>query len=883
MKFYINIGGQGSEGYSPSGGYNGGGAAGANNAGTRGSGGGATHISLRSGLLSAQAGYLDDLLIVAGGGGGADNWTGQYGEGGSGGGYLGNNGTTQNHTIGQGGSQTQGGGGYEAGVFGRGGSAPLYAPGGAGGGGGFYGGGSSRDNAGAGGGSGYIGNSRLLDKHMTCNNCHESSSADTKTISTVYASLDAETDKAKIGDGYVRISYVGGTDIGSDTHTINLESSIGTIANPEIIYNDGDPLGNIPAPVFDNPNIVFAGWYTDNSYSKKVDENTVIYMSSTLYAKFNYVEAYCRTLEDSLILNFDYTGNEQLYQIECPGKYKVEVWGAQGGNATYNTYSTNGGTGGYSIGHAVFKQNEKLYINVGGQGNSVNYQQSSGTYTFDDNFGYNGGGYAGIYTNNSAHAGGGGATHIATRRGLLSSLRLYKNTVLIVAGGGGGASAHSSYPDYSGDGGSGGGAVAGAGTTVNNKCYNYGTGGTQNEIGTYLPCSSSGTTSRGETNPSAANFGLGSNYTGNGTNLSYAGGGAGWYGGQSGWHGPGGGGSSYISSRLVDDAAMYGYNIEDAYTNNKSNIAYLIQKRNLIVNLSTEEEYSNLQDAIDAANNNETLQYIANDYVAYNVDIPLGKTITIDLNGYSIVESKQIINNGNVTFTNSSTEYIARITNNTSVTQIVNNGTLVFEKIKLESYNGIENANNAVLVVEDADIESRNTGINNKGRFTSEGSIIYGNTYDIYSSSDKTELISNTTLKSSSNAYYKYSNGDTTITDSTVRGPINNARSGQPLEVKESVITSYIRNTGTSTYTHNEIKASIGNESNKLIYNTGNLTLQRNDVEFKSTSTNSSGYDNTMIENHGTITSTNNDYLLKYDYNGLGTYTNRYRYLYLYC
>ena len=878
---YVNVGGAGIGGYSPQGGYNGGGAAGANNAGQRGSGGGATHIATTSGLLSTLSSSTDDILIVSGGGGGADDWpTGpQNGLGGDGGGYLGKNGTTQWHTVGGGGTQSSGGGGYASGTFGLGADAPPYAPGGAGGGGGYYGGGSSRDNAGAGGGSGYIGNDNLTDKHMTCYECSTSDGASTKTISNSDVSENPVSDYSKIGDGYAKVTYVGGNDIGSDTHTITLSSSVGTIANANLVYADGATLGNISQPVVSDDDLVFVGWFTNKDFTKQVDENTVVYMSTTLYAKFNYSATYCRTLENTLVSNFDFTDDEQSFQVLCPGKYKLEAWGAQGGSTKYNTYSNTGGYGGYTIGYATLKQNEKLYVYVGGAGNSVDYQQSSGTYTFDDNHGYNGGGEAILYTNNSCHAGGGGATHISTRKGLLSTLVNNKDKVLIVAGGGGGSSTHMNYPSYSGDGGSGGGAVAGSGTTSNTTCYNYGTGGTQTGTGTYVACQDNGNTNRNGA-PNNPGFGLGSNYTSNSTSKEYAGGGAGWYGGQSGHHAPGGGGSSYVSSKRLYDSVMYGYGVDEAYTDNKSNIAYLIAKRELIVNQTTDEKYTNLQDAIDDSSNNDVLQYIGNDYISYDVEIPVGKHITIDLNGFNLIESKQIVNNGSVTITNSSNEYTSKITNNTSTTQIVNNGTLVVEDIKLESYNGIQNSSNATLVIQNADIETRNTGVSNAGRLTVDGSTIYGPTYDIYSNSEKTELLSNVTLKSSSYAYYKYSNGDTTITDSSIRGPISNARTGQPLEVKDSVITSYIRNTGTTTYTNNEIKVSIGNDNNSLIYNTGTLIFTRNDVEFKSNSTSYGNYENIMIDNRGTMTSTNNDYVLKYDYNSTGTYTNRYRYLY---
>ena len=59
------------------------------------------------------------------------------------------------------------------------------------------------------------------------------------------------------------------------------------------------------------------------------------------------------------ILNFDYTGAVQ--SITLPkGIYKLECWGAQGGNGcTDNSYT--GGKGGYSIGTISLNTKITLY------------------------------------------------------------------------------------------------------------------------------------------------------------------------------------------------------------------------------------------------------------------------------------------------------------------------------------------------------------------------------------------------------------------------------------------------------------------------------------------------------------------------------------------
>ena len=225
---YINVGGSGtSNGTGAVGGYNGGGASNKNNANLnisrQGSGGGATHISNKSGLLNILENSKFSILIVSGGGGGANYWPGwgefkpQYGYGGSAGGFVGNTGTTvcpgfeDCHSPGTGGSQVAGGMSYGENIqsgFGIGGTGNSTNVGGAGGGGGFYGGGGSLDNAGGGGGSGYIGNPLLKDKVMYCYNCEESNEESTKTISTTCSEETPTENCAKKGNGYARITLV---------------------------------------------------------------------------------------------------------------------------------------------------------------------------------------------------------------------------------------------------------------------------------------------------------------------------------------------------------------------------------------------------------------------------------------------------------------------------------------------------------------------------------------------------------------------------------------------------------------------------------------------------------------------------------------------------
>ena len=153
------------------------------------------------------------------------------------------------------------------------------------------------------------------------------------------------------------------------------------------------------------------------------------------------------------VFDFAYTGSVQ--QITLPkGKYKLQCWGAQGGNVT-GTYAVNGSKGGYSEGVVTLTQTTTLYVFVGGQGTSYT-SSASQTSTTSINGGWNGGG-AGVRTSryNSGDTDGrsfprpgGGATDISTVTSSMSysSGRTNRSSAsllarCIVAGGGAGASA----------------------------------------------------------------------------------------------------------------------------------------------------------------------------------------------------------------------------------------------------------------------------------------------------------------------------------------------------------------------------------------------------------------------------------------------------------
>ena len=236
------------------------------------------------------------------------------------------------------------------------------------------------------------------------------------------------------------------------------------------------------------------------------------------------------------VFDFDYTGGEQTFTAPITGPYEVELWGAQGGG---DDDKYTGGYGAYSNGVLNISKNTEIFINVGKSGN---YCIGEGCVS---EIAYNGGGSCKAlhgYISNSSCGSGGGATHIAFKSGLLSTLESNKSDILMVSGGGGGAN-NANYPYNYANGGSGGGFKGNSGVyTGAQDFYVNGAGG------------------KGGTQISGNSFGIGSCNNG----YTKVGGGGGYYGGIGSDINGAGGGSGYIGNPLLKDKVMYCYNCEES-------------------------------------------------------------------------------------------------------------------------------------------------------------------------------------------------------------------------------------------------------------------------------------------------------------------------------
>ena len=241
--------------------------------------------------------------------------------------------------------------------------------------------------------------------------------------------------------------------------------------------------------------------------------------------KNNYVS---KSLLIGKTWTFEYTGGSQKFEPNIEGTYKIELWGASGGQGilgfTHSLYSIPS-RGAYVEGEIVLSSSDTLYVYVGGAGSDA---PKVATVTAG---GYNGGGIGGNGGSDDSAGSGGGATDIRVINGNWNDITSLRSRIMVASGAGGTAMQPTSnaYGDFK--------FVSGGGLTIDSQIssawiYN---------------CSIPAVTQT-----SGFNFGGTAGLTvSSETSHGHGGGGGGWYTGSSCFgsnHGaPGSGGTSYIS------------------------------------------------------------------------------------------------------------------------------------------------------------------------------------------------------------------------------------------------------------------------------------------------------------------------------------------------
>ncbi len=143
--------------------------------------------------------------------------------------------------------------------------------------------------------------------------------------------------------------------------------------------------------------------------------------------------------------NYEYTGVSQKFLAGCSGKYKIELWGANGSG-------TKGGKRAYTSGTILLSQNDVLYVYVGEEGK---YSSSCDSISFNNNI-------SGVCYS------GGGSTDVRVKEGdTWNNVSSLSSRIMVASGGGGSSStsyAAGNGGDFTGGNAASGGAKGGART-----------------------------------------------------------------------------------------------------------------------------------------------------------------------------------------------------------------------------------------------------------------------------------------------------------------------------------------------------------------------------------------------------------------------------------
>lgn len=230
-----------------------------------------------------------------------------------------------------------------------------------------------------------------------------------------------------------------------------------------------------------------------------------------------------------VVTSLDYTGSVQTFVVPATGKYRLEAWGAQGGNDPANPTTVFGGRGGYSKGEVNLTAGTILYIYIGGQG-------------------------IGCTTSNWNSTGGGGSSDIRLEGGNWNDNAGLYSRIIVAGGGGGRHGKNYENATYLGNDGGGESAPSYVAYGVNITGSDQTSGGTS-DYGTSVVPGSFGYANPGVQSNSCSVGGWNGGERGS-DNWAHGGAGGGWYGGVQSWP-AGSGGSGYILTSTSDIPAGY--------------------------------------------------------------------------------------------------------------------------------------------------------------------------------------------------------------------------------------------------------------------------------------------------------------------------------------
>src|SRR5574344_2361843 len=211
----------------------------------------------------------------------------------------------------------------------------------------------------------------------------------------------------------------------SDVNYINIipEDEAGNTLATLVDYIGVDIIAGVKKEISASTNKVVLTSMHDIRYEIVKNDGSVIKVSETSLASTTTTTTTGTTKEkaacDGKVYDFVYTGDVQTFTTECQGYYKIEAWGARGGNG--NGFST-GGLGAYANMVIYLNASSLLNVYVGQHGSDNNMTTAS----------FNGGAAGGGDSYGGAENGGsGGGARDVRLTGTDYASRI------IVAGGGG--------------------------------------------------------------------------------------------------------------------------------------------------------------------------------------------------------------------------------------------------------------------------------------------------------------------------------------------------------------------------------------------------------------------------------------------------------------
>ena len=232
-----------------------------------------------------------------------------------------------------------------------------------------------------------------------------------------YASIEIDAITEECEEGYYLSSITKKCE--KNEYTITFDKQDGKDGSNIIKASNGIKPENISIPTKED--YVFEGYYTQENgngikYYDKLGTSLLAFNgidNMTLYA--NWVPS---------TYNYEYKGSEYEFIVPMDGTYKIELWGASGGDfkTPYDgIFPDSYGRGAYTKGEIKLNKGEKLYVYVG-----ENYNDYGGAKLI-----YNGGG--------PGESAGGGATDVRLTKGVWDNFDSLKSRIMVAAAGGGGA------------------------------------------------------------------------------------------------------------------------------------------------------------------------------------------------------------------------------------------------------------------------------------------------------------------------------------------------------------------------------------------------------------------------------------------------------------